>query len=98
MERTYLGYLRTSLGLAVLGVVVAQLFRLQHVANPNSKFGFYVLGKPIAGLFIATAILVILLGAFRFWRQQNAIVRNKIHAAGWEVYTTGTAILSVSGL
>ncbi len=80
----------------MLGVVVAQLFRLQHVANPDSIFGFYVLGKPIAGLFIGAAILVILLGAFRFWRQQNAIVRNKIHAAGWEVYTMGAVVMSVS--
>ncbi|OCL03549.1 hypothetical protein AOQ84DRAFT_347547 [Glonium stellatum] len=87
LERTFLGYLRTSVALAIMGVITAQLFRLQHSINPNPNLGFFVLGIPLAVIFIATAILVLLLGAFRFWKQQNALVRGKIHAGGWEINT-----------
>lgn len=27
-------------------------------------------------------------GAFRFWRQQNALMRGRILAGGWEIYLT----------
>ncbi|OCK77088.1 hypothetical protein K432DRAFT_384972 [Lepidopterella palustris CBS 459.81] len=87
LERTFLGYLRASLALAMMGVVIAQLFRLQHSVNPNLKVGYFVLGVPLAVSFIGSAIIVLLLGAFRFWRQQNALVRGKIYAGGWEITT-----------
>ena len=67
------------------GVILAQLFRLQHSLHPDEHLGFYVLGIPLASTFIACAIAVALLGAFRFWRQQSAIVRGKVLAGGWEV-------------
>jgi len=85
LERTYLGYLRTSVALSIAGVTVAQLFRLQHAYNPDLEFGFYVVGIPLAACFIGSAIVVVLLGAVRFWRQQRAIVRGKVWAGGWEI-------------
>lgn len=85
LERTFLGYLRTSAMLSMTGVIVAQLFRLQHTINPNLNLGFYVLGVPIASSFIGLAILVLLIGAYRFWRQQRAMIRGKIYAGGWEI-------------
>ncbi|KAK7540788.1 uncharacterized protein J3D65DRAFT_253531 [Phyllosticta citribraziliensis] len=104
LERTFLGYLRTSIALSMTGVILAQLFRLQHSLHPDAHLGFYVLGIPLASTFIACAIAVALLGAFRFWRQQSAIVRGKVLAGGWEVLvimvgslllTTGVFILLV---
>ncbi|KAK8164223.1 hypothetical protein IWX90DRAFT_505224 [Phyllosticta citrichinensis] len=85
LERTFLGYLRTSIALSMTGVILAQLFRLQHSLHPDAHLGFFVLGIPLASTFIACAIAVALLGAFRFWRQQSAIVRGKVLAGGWEV-------------
>jgi uncharacterized membrane protein YidH (DUF202 family) len=85
LERTFLGYIRTSLALSMMGVVIAQLFRLQHTFAPDQKFGFYVVGIPLAACFIIAAVIVVLLGAFRFWRQQSAMVRGKILAGGWEI-------------
>lgn len=85
LERTFLGYLRTSLALSMLAVIIAQLFRLQHTETPNKIFGFFVLGIPLACVCIGAAIIVLLLGAYRFWRQQNAILRGKVHAGGWEI-------------
>lgn len=88
LERTFLGYLRTSLALSMTGVVIAQLFRLQKSPTASTSFGFYVTGEPLAACFIASSIVVVLLGAFRFWRQQGAMTRGKVWAGGWEVYTT----------
>ena len=85
LERTYLGYLRTSLALSMTGVTIAQLFRLQHSYHPDAEFGFFVTGKPLAACFIGAAIVVVGLGAIRFWRQQSAMSRGKVWAGGWEV-------------
>lgn len=85
LERTYLGYLRTSFALAFLSVFIAQLFRLQHTARPDPVFGFYRLGVPLSCICTGAAIIVSLLGTYRFWRQQNAMLRGKILCGGWEM-------------
>ncbi|KAL8919177.1 MAG: hypothetical protein Q9208_006937 [Pyrenodesmia sp. 3 TL-2023] len=85
LERTYLGYFRTSLALAFLAVFIAQLFRLQHTPHPDPIFGFFVLGIPLSCICTGAAILVNLLGTYRFWRQQNAILRGKVLSGGWEM-------------
>ncbi|KAL8906139.1 MAG: hypothetical protein Q9171_006395 [Xanthocarpia ochracea] len=93
LERTYLGYFRTSLALAFLGVFIAQLFRLQHTEKPHPIFGFFVLGIPLSCICTGAAIFTNLLGAYRFWRQQNAMLRGKILCGGWEVYATLVTVL-----
>ncbi|RMX72761.1 hypothetical protein D0869_14286 [Hortaea werneckii] len=72
-ERTYLGYLRTSLALSMIGVIISQLYRLQHSPSPDPVYGYYVLGKPIASIFHASGLGVVLVGAVRFFRQQSAM-------------------------
>ncbi|KAF2763654.1 hypothetical protein EJ03DRAFT_283703 [Teratosphaeria nubilosa] len=95
-ERTYLGYYRTSAALSMLGVVISQLYRLQHVANPSAVFGYYLLSKPIACLFQGSAIFVVLLGTIRFYRQQKAMSIGKVHAGGWEVTVMSAFMFLVS--
>jgi len=80
----------------MIGVTVAQLFRLQHAPNPSSIFGFYVLGKPLACICQGSAIYSLLLGAYRSWRHQHAIVRGKAIAGGLEVFLLGVGVLAVS--
>ncbi|KAH7399619.1 hypothetical protein BKA66DRAFT_508491 [Pyrenochaeta sp. MPI-SDFR-AT-0127] len=80
LERTFLGYLRTSLILVMTGVTIAQLFRLQRSANPDPEFGFYVVGLPLSTTFISMAILVMLIGSIRFWRLQRGLLAGKAHA------------------
>lgn len=89
----------------MLGVLIAQLFRLQHTEDPDLVLGFFILGIPLACTCVAAAIVVILLGGFRFWRQQNAILRGKINARGWElvivlilVFLVSDSLLVISGL
>ena len=79
----------------MVSVIIAQLFRLQHAQNPDKVFGFFVLGIPLACVCIGAAIVVLLLGAYRFWRQQNAILRGKVRAGGWEMHVIGLMIALV---
>lgn len=91
-----MSYLRTSLALSSLGVAVAQLFRLQHSPTPNLVFGFFVLGKPLACLCQGAAMVTLSIGAYRSWRLQNAIVRNKAVSGGFEILLIGLGALMVS--
>lgn len=95
-ERTFLGYLRTSLALAMLGVIIAQLYRLQHSESPDPTFGYFVLSKPISSIFHVSAICVAILGSVRFFRQQHAMALGKIEAGGWEIMIIGVYVLLVS--
>jgi len=98
LERTFLGYLRTSLAISMLGILVAQLFRLQHSPTANPIFGYYVIGKPLACICQALALLTLLLGAFRAWRLQHAIVRGKTLTGGFELVLIGLGVLLLSVL
>ena len=77
------------------GIVVAQFFRVQHSSKPNPYFGYFVLGIPLGCLCQAVACAVAIIGAHRYWRQQNALVRGKVRAGGWEISAVGIAILLV---
>ncbi|MCJ1384868.1 hypothetical protein MMC17_007986 [Xylographa soralifera] len=90
LERTYLGYMRTSTVFATIGVTVAQVFRLKNEGAINPPFGFFALGIPLACACIGSALVVTVVGSWRFWRQQNALARGKIHAGGWEINTIVT--------
>jgi len=95
-ERTFLAYLRTSLALSTAGVTVSQLLRLAHSIDPNQFFGYYVLGRPLGALFQVAAMILTLIGAHRFWRQQMSMARGKVWASGWEIYVIWSLLLVVS--
>ncbi|KAI9714197.1 MAG: hypothetical protein M1812_006418 [Candelaria pacifica] len=79
------------------GILIAQLWRLQHtiVPDPGTTMGYYLLGIPLAETCISTGIVVAILGAIRFWRQQNALLRGKIHAGGWEIHVIGIGVMCI---
>lgn len=80
----------------MLGVMIAQLYRLQHAPSPDPKFGYFVLSKPISCIFHVSAICVALLGSVRFFRQQHAMAIGKVQAGGWELLIIGVYVLLVS--
>jgi uncharacterized membrane protein YidH (DUF202 family) len=86
LERTVLAYIRTAAAFSMQGVLVAQLFRIRETRK--SRFNFYSVGIPLSVAFHSCAILIALVGAHRFWRQQGAIARGKIYAGGWELNVT----------
>ena len=73
--------------------MIAQLQVLQHAPNPDKTFGFYVLGKPLAGLFAGLAIMVSIVGVLRWWRLQQGLLRGVAVSCGWEVVAVGGGIL-----
>lgn len=93
-ERTFLGWVRTSISLAIIGTVIAQLFRLQHSPAPQ-PFGFYSLGVPLASICHGAALLMVLVGAQRFRMQQNAMLNGRIKAGGWEPWFMGCMVLTI---
>lgn len=82
----------------MLGVLIAQLYRLQHSPTPDPTFGYYVLSKPISCIFHASAAGVAILGAVRFFRQQHSMAIGKVYAGGWELMLIGAYVLLVSGM
>lgn len=95
-ERTFLGYLRTSIVLAMIGALIAQLYRLEQAPNPSDVYGYVILSKPLAVIFEGAALGVTLLGTCRFWRQQSAMSIGRVHAGGWELATIGAGTFLVS--
>jgi uncharacterized membrane protein YidH (DUF202 family) len=81
----------------MIAVSVAQLFRLQQPSDTEmDKLSYYKLSLPLAALFQVGSIVVLLKGAWRCWRLQNAMLRGKIITASWETMGTGLIIVSVS--
>lgn len=93
-ERTFLGWVRTSISLAIIGIIIAQLFRLQHSPVPR-PFGFYNLGVPLATICHGAALLMVLVGAQRFRSQQNAMLNGRTRAGGWEPLFVGGLVMMV---
>lgn len=75
LERTFLGWLRTSVALISLGVVITQLFVLKDV-DPTK-------GKILGVIMSCGGIIVILLGCFRYLNQQRLLTRGKALSGGW---------------
>lgn len=95
-ERTFLGYLRTSSILSMLGIFIAQFYRLQQAPDPPKTFGYYALSIPLSTIFQAAALVTVLLGGLRYWRQQSAMARGRVHAGGFEMVVLGVGFLLVS--
>ncbi|KAF2858720.1 hypothetical protein K470DRAFT_204999, partial [Piedraia hortae CBS 480.64] len=89
-ERTYLDYLRTSLAVSMLGVVLTQLAALH-----NPGFRFSVTNKVMACVFQAVAAGITVLGGVRFFSQQNAMTRGKSRTGGWEMLSACGLVLMV---
>ena len=99
LERTFLAYMPTAATFSIQGVLVAQLFRLQSSKSgapggPSSSLRFASVAVPLSVAYQTCAILVALLGAYRFWRQQNAIARGKVLSGGWELHGIMTFVVS----
>jgi uncharacterized membrane protein YidH (DUF202 family) len=89
LERTYLSYHRTSLTLTMMSVVISQLQVLQHAPNPDPRFGFYVLGRPLAAALVCCAIITSIVGFVRWHHWQRTLLRGNAISGGWEFSTIG---------
>jgi uncharacterized membrane protein YidH (DUF202 family) len=78
------------------GVLIAQLFRLQRPNTEVHRLSFHAVGIPLSVACHVVAVLVALIGTFRFWRQQNAISRGKVYVGGWDMNSVGIFLFIVS--
>ncbi|KAM0441293.1 hypothetical protein ACHAPT_000602 [Fusarium lateritium] len=88
-ERTFLGYLRTSMMMSMVGTLVAQLFTINHETSHGSGLGYFAAGKPLAITCYAFSIGTILLGAVRSWRHQHTMLSGKALSGGFEIHCLG---------
>lgn len=77
LERTFLGWLRTSSALVSFGVVVTQLLLL-HDLDPT-------VGKIFGSVLACGGTIVTLLGCIRYFRQQKLLGQGKTLAGGWHI-------------
>ena len=87
-----MGYLRTSSVTALLGTIIAQLFFLQ---GQDGGFGYTTVGRPLAAACFAISIVTLLLGAYRTWRHQRAVLHGRVLVRGFETLCVGLMFFSV---
>ncbi len=75
LERTFLGWFRTSVALISFGVVITQLFILKD-ADP-------LRGKILGVVMACGGIAVNLLGCIRYFKQQKLLTQGKALSGGW---------------
>lgn len=78
------------------GVFIAQLFRLQRFTS-QEQYGltYYEVAVPLSVTCHGMALVIVVVGAYRFWRQQSSITDGKVLAGGWELNSIGVMILLV---
>lgn len=69
----------------MMGIFMAQLWRLQHSTFPDPVFGYYAVSKPLSAILQASALCVVLVGTARYFKQQSLMTKGKIQAGGWEI-------------
>jgi uncharacterized membrane protein YidH (DUF202 family) len=83
LERTYLAFARTALALAMLSVLVSQLYIISDTQDPAAPgLTFQQAGKPLALSLAGGSIIVTTIGGVRYMRQQNAILHGKVFSGG----------------
>ena len=87
LERTFLGWFRTSVALISLGVVITQLFVLKDV-DPKR-------GKILGAIMSCGGIIVVLLGCVRYFRQQKLLTLGKALTGGWYHQVLITTLLLI---
>jgi uncharacterized membrane protein YidH (DUF202 family) len=99
LERTFLGHLRTSLALASCSVVISQCFSLSLGASDTmavDEVRFRRIGKPLSCALLLWAMITAILGAIRFLRMQDALVReDAVIDGGWELHAEGIGLFVV---
>ncbi|KAF8800059.1 hypothetical protein BYT27DRAFT_7118545 [Phlegmacium glaucopus] len=87
-ERTFLAYVRTSIGLAVAGVGIVQLFTVAELTStaagtsgPEVNRSLQRFGISLGVLALTFALFVLCFGVYRFFVVQRALPKNMFPAA-----------------
>jgi hypothetical protein len=77
------------------GVFLAQLFRLSHSPTPDPRFGFFVIGVPMSSICQSMAILLLVIGTFRYIKIQKNMALGMAISGGWEINLVAVLAASV---
>ncbi|KAH8114144.1 hypothetical protein DFH11DRAFT_1509395 [Phellopilus nigrolimitatus] len=98
-ERTFLAYVRTSLGLAGAGVTLVQLLALTPTRIPLL---LQRMGQGLGPAIIVLGLFVLSIGVLRYFRTQSALLDGKFPPAGlavWAIaFALGALVLVLCGL
>lgn len=94
-ERTALGWVRTAQVFAMLSVFISQLLRVQHAPTSSKVLGYDVVSIPLATSCSVIALVVTLVGAYRYFTWQKVITLGKATSGGWEVILVALLSLGV---
>ncbi|KAL8906257.1 MAG: hypothetical protein Q9171_006344 [Xanthocarpia ochracea] len=95
LERTFLAWLRTSLAFASIGIAITQLFRLNTTISqregfspkdPGGSYHLRQVGKPLGATFMGIAIVLLIVGARRYFESQYWIIRGKFPASRGSIF------------
>ncbi|KAI9145521.1 hypothetical protein BKA69DRAFT_1121353 [Paraphysoderma sedebokerense] len=89
-ERTFLAWVRSSLGAVVVGIAVVQIFRVSRDEQNAARYG-----KPLGATFIAIGILFLLIAIMRYFQVQKWLIEGQFPATRWDVILTTVATVSI---
>lgn len=92
LERTYLAYIRTSNTIASFAVLTVQLFILRRGGNVAAVSA----GKALACIAIAVAIVTVIAGTRRYFKQQGLLQEQKFPTRGYDLIVLIGLYLAVS--
>ncbi|KIW92006.1 uncharacterized protein Z519_06988 [Cladophialophora bantiana CBS 173.52] len=84
-EETFISWFEFAFGMAGFGLVVLQ-FGILHGRFIESKVAAQ-LGKAVACASFVISILSVVVGAYRFFRQQNALLRGQVCLGGLSMFS-----------
>ncbi|KIX98762.1 uncharacterized protein Z520_05223 [Fonsecaea multimorphosa CBS 102226] len=92
-EETFIGWFDLGLGMASFGLVVLQFGILNGrlIDSPHATR----LGKAMACISFILAILCVVVGAYRFFRQQKALVQGQICIGGLSMFSAVSLYIMV---
>ena len=92
--------MRTSLALAECSVLISQFFTLSLGSDDPmapDEVHFRQIGRPLSCALLIWAMIMTVIGAFRFLRMQESLVKEEpIIESGWELHIEGLGISIVS--
>ncbi|KAK0197060.1 hypothetical protein F5146DRAFT_1013872, partial [Armillaria mellea] len=82
-ERTFLAYVRTSLVITSVGVAIVQLFSVSSGTSksPLSSAATQGYARPLGATAISLSLVLLIIGATRFFSIQNALTKGKYPVA-----------------
>lgn len=83
-----------------MGLLIAQMSRIQHAVHPEREhdFKYNVLGIPQAALCQVMAVIIVCVGAYRFFKQEQVMLDGGARIKGWDLYAVIGLVLSVCPL